>query len=128
MKKLMVILAVCAVCLSAQAQTTKVIALDDKDAWNIRQLYECKARTEAEIERVTKQIEDTYTKRQVTRTTCNGDCKNVERRERLPGWEGGIEFSTDYKFIVPKIPKTIDTPQLQPGRSLSCSGSKCVVW
>jgi hypothetical protein len=123
--KLLAILAVgCAVCLStAHAQTAKVIALDDKTAQHVKELYEQKARVEAEIAHVIRDIDDAYTKHDVTvpQTACfsvqsSNDSwstctppkltpeqeKASHQRWYFDGWENGFEFSDDFKYIVPK--------------------------
>lgn len=107
------------------AQTAKVIALSPEDAAQVKSLYEQKAAIEKQLADLQKKIADKYTMvyHDYPTSAClqicpNGVCPNTpctdfpkvteeekkaaHVRERAFGWEGGFEFSEDYKFIVPK--------------------------
>lgn len=124
MKLRVAILAVgCAVALSLHAQTAKVIQLNDKDAQHIKALYEQKQQIESEIALFQDTVRGQYTQVKVD-TPDNAMCVTFDAREShctitsvLPGWENGIEFSEDFKFIVPKA-----APKWESGGGWTFSG------
>lgn len=91
------------------AQTAKVIQLSPEDAKQAQNLYAEKAEVEAKIADLQNKIKVEYL----------SEYQESFGSYTLPGWELGFEYSTDFKFIVPK-PTPLNLNSLFPSTG-NCS-------
>lgn len=96
----------------AFSQTAKVIALSPEDAKQAESLYQQKKDIEDKIAKLEDLVKNKYL---IEGVPLYMGCVFIEIANpypnqtnlhycRLAGWEGGFQFSEDFKFIVPKPP------------------------
>jgi hypothetical protein len=89
MKTLLVVLGLC---VAAFAQNAKVIALSPSDAAKSQQLHEAAIAAQKAVEDFDKEVDHKYTY----------DSSAAIQPVHKKGWESGVEYSEDWRFIVPK--------------------------
>ena len=97
--RLIVAIAAVSFSLGAQAQTAKVIPLTPAEATEAKSLYEQKALIEFKMKDLEHRIQTSHLLDTSTPTQNSGFLSNFQRW--LPGWNGGFQYSEDFKFIVP---------------------------
>lgn len=100
-----------AACAGAVAQTATVVELKAEDAALAKRLYAEKAGIEKQIADLEVKIRGTYLK-----PAC--DKNSITFCAGSPTWYNGFEYSTDFKFIVPK-------PQVT---TLTCGSSNFLMY
>ena len=104
------------------AQSAKVIALTPEDAAKIAKLSAQKAEIERQIEEFNKHVTDFYLTTPAESVTAGGTewfCYWADNKHKCSryGWND-FEYSTDFKYIVPKATPT-------PTNTI-CGGTSCV--
>ena len=98
MKNALVFLASLVFAVGCYAQTAQVIQLTPDESRQAAALYAQKAEVEAKIAALQTSITEKYTKETRTYVFCTSCVTYLGTKT---GWEGGFEYSTDFKFIVP---------------------------
>ena len=89
---------------SGLSQTAKVVQLDAADANHALDLYKAKAAIEKQITDLESQIRSKYLFEGIGCQYLAAPGEHLKDcKAPLSGWDYGFEFSTDFKFIVPKI-------------------------
>jgi hypothetical protein len=116
------------------AQTAKVIQLSPEDAAKAKDLYAQKADIEKKIADLQAKIAGGYTTEKKEQQYLNCCCCGIKESDGKTyvtqfkdGWGGGFEYSSDFKFIVPKMPPAYSVSPYQywpacGGINLSGSG------
>ena len=107
------------------AQTAKVIQLSPEDATKAAALYQQKADIEKQITDLEEKITESYLKGKADSYFCGVGYICVASPAPKSGWESGFEYSSDFKFIVPKpVSTSIGLyPICYPYGGLSWSGT-----
>lgn len=83
------------------AQNAKVIQIDRDDARDAKAKWEALQKAQADWDAVAERVKKDYVYVSKSSQECGSQFMNVDYCYRK-GWENNFDFSTDFKFIVPK--------------------------
>jgi hypothetical protein len=96
--------------LTVGAQTANVIELTPADQARAQKAWDALQKAQTEWNDVRDSLDDKYVHNGQPWASVGTALGGKVLRQPQPGFENGFEFSSDFRFIVPKVAEPIKTP------------------